>query len=87
VNTTYSEHQKIVTVEMKCMRRTAGYTWTDHRTNREIAKELNITPVLHKIQECKRYWVQHVNRMPHNRLPRIIKNYNPKRKREPRNTI
>jgi hypothetical protein len=26
------------------MRRTAGYTWTDHKTNTEIAKELNITP-------------------------------------------
>jgi hypothetical protein len=30
---------------MKCMRNTAGYTWTDHTTNTEIAKELNITPV------------------------------------------
>jgi hypothetical protein len=35
---------------MKYMRRTAGYTWTDHRTNTETAKELNITPVLDKTQ-------------------------------------
>jgi hypothetical protein len=28
---------------MKYMRRTAGYTWTDHRTNTEISKELNVT--------------------------------------------
>jgi hypothetical protein len=28
---------------MKYMRRTAGYTWTDYKTNTEIAKELNIT--------------------------------------------
>jgi hypothetical protein len=27
-----------------------GWTWTDHKTSREIAKELNITPVLDKIQ-------------------------------------
>jgi hypothetical protein len=27
------------------MRRTAGHTWTDHRTNTETATELNITPV------------------------------------------
>jgi hypothetical protein len=26
------------------MRITAGYTWTDHKTNTEITKELNITP-------------------------------------------
>jgi hypothetical protein len=30
---------------MKCMRNTAEYTWTDHTTNTEIAKELNITPL------------------------------------------
>jgi hypothetical protein len=43
------------------MRRTAGYTWTDHKTNTEIAKELNMTPVLDKIQDYKRNWIQHVN--------------------------
>jgi hypothetical protein len=29
---------------MKYMRITAGYAWTDHKTNTEITKELNITP-------------------------------------------
>jgi len=28
------------------MRRTAGYTWTDYKTNEQIAKELKITPIL-----------------------------------------
>jgi hypothetical protein len=31
--------------EMKYKRKTAGYTWTDDKTNTDIAKELNITPV------------------------------------------
>jgi hypothetical protein len=31
------------------MIKTAGYTWTDYKTKTEIAKELNITPVLYKI--------------------------------------
>jgi hypothetical protein len=30
------------------MRITAGYTWTDYKTNTEIAKELKITPILDK---------------------------------------
>jgi hypothetical protein len=30
---------------MKYMRITAGYIWTDHKTNTETAKELNTTPV------------------------------------------
>ena len=59
------------------MRRTAGYTWTDYKTNLHNAKELEITPVLDKLSEYKRNWIQHVNRMPRNRLPRIMKHYSP----------
>ena len=39
----------------------------------EIAKELNMTPVLDKIQEHRRNCVQRTNIMPRNKLPRIIK--------------
>jgi uncharacterized C2H2 Zn-finger protein len=60
--------------EMKYMRKTAGYTWTDYKTNTEIAEELNTTPVWGKIQEYKRNWLKHVNRTHHYRLPRILKN-------------
>jgi hypothetical protein len=38
-----------------------------YKTNTEIDKELNITPVLEKLQDCKRKRVLHVNRMPRNR--------------------
>jgi hypothetical protein len=31
------------------MRRTAGYIWTDYKTNAQIAKELKITPILDRI--------------------------------------
>jgi hypothetical protein len=62
---------------MKYMRRTAGYTWTDYKTNTQIAKELKITPILDKLQEYKRNWRQHVNRMPCNRLPRVMKHHSP----------
>jgi hypothetical protein len=62
---------------MKYMRRTAGYIWTDYKTNIQIAKELKITPVLDKLLEYKRKWIQHVNRMLHNRLPRVMKLYSP----------
>ena len=43
--------RRITAAEMKYMRRTAGYTGTDHRTNTQIAKEFKITPILDKIQE------------------------------------
>jgi hypothetical protein len=62
---------------MKYMKRTTGYTRTDYKTNTQIAKELKITPVLGKLLQYKRNWIQHVNRMPRNRLPRIMKHYSP----------
>jgi hypothetical protein len=46
---------------MKYMRRTAGYIWTDYKTNGQIVKELKITPSLDKLLEYKRNWIQHVN--------------------------
>jgi hypothetical protein len=58
---------------MKYIRRTAGYTWTDYKTNAQIAKELKITPMLDKLLEYNRSWIQHVNRMPRNKLPRVMK--------------
>jgi len=58
---------------MKYVRRTAGYTWTDYKTNAQNAKELKIIPLLEKLVEYKRNWIQHVNRMPRNRLPRVMK--------------
>jgi hypothetical protein len=39
---------------MKYVRKTAGYTWTDYKTNTELAKELNKTPVLDKIKKYGR---------------------------------
>ena len=67
--------RRITAAGMKYMRRTAGYTWTDYRTNTQIAKELKITLILDKLLEYKRNWIQHVYRMSRNRLPRVIKHY------------
>jgi len=67
--------------EMKYMRKAAEYTLIDYKSNTEIAKELNINPVLEKVQDYRRYGIQHVNRMLHNRLPRKVKYYRPKHRR------
>ena len=69
--------RRIIAAEMKYMRRTAGYTWTDYKTNAQIANELKITPILDKLPEYKRNWIQYVNRVPRNRLPRVMKHYSP----------
>jgi len=73
--------RRISAAEMKYVRRTTGYTWTDYKTNSQIAKELKITPIWDKLLEYKRSWIQHVNRMPRKRLPRVMKNYSPNGRR------
>jgi len=72
-----SDARRITAAEMKHMRRTAGYTWTDYKTNSQITKELKITPILDKLLEYNRSWIQRVNRMPRNRLPTVMKHYSP----------
>jgi hypothetical protein len=37
--------------EMKYMRKTAGHTWTDYKTNNEIAKELQFWTKYRNIEE------------------------------------
>ena len=69
--------RRITAADMKYMRRTAGYTQRDFKTNTQIAKELKITPILDKLLEYKRNWIQHVKTMPRNTLPRIMKHYSP----------
>jgi hypothetical protein len=67
---------------MKYMRRTARYNWADCKTNAQIAKELKITPILDKLLEYKRNWIQHINGMPRNRLSRVIKHHSPTGRRD-----
>jgi len=47
----------------------------------QIAKELKITPILDKLLEYKINYIQHVNRIPRNRLPRVMKHYSPSGRR------
>ena len=67
---------------MKYMRRTAGYTWTDYKTDTQITKELKIIRILEKLLEYKSNWIQHINRMSRNRLPRVMKPYSPNWQKE-----
>jgi hypothetical protein len=46
-----NDARRITAAEMKYMRRTAGYTWTDYRANAQVAKELKITQILDKLPE------------------------------------
>jgi len=42
-----------------------------------MEKELKIAPILEKLLEYKRSWIENVTRMPRNRLPMVMKHYSP----------
>ena len=65
--TTKAREARRITTEMKYMRKIAEHIRTDCETNTNITKEIIITPILDKIQEYKRNWLQHVSRIPSNR--------------------
>jgi hypothetical protein len=87
IDTKARDIRRITAAEMKYMTITAGYIWTDYKTNAQIAKELKITPILDKLLEYKGKWIQYVNRMPRNRLPRVMKHYSPAGRRNHGRTL
>jgi len=60
------QRRRTEAAEMKLLRPLAGYTLYDHKTNDYIRRELRITGILEKIDEYRRNWLSHVQRMPQN---------------------
>jgi hypothetical protein len=62
---------------MKLLRPLAGYTLYDHKTNDSILRELQTDCILDKIDEYRRNWHLHLQRMPQNRIPLKSYHYSP----------
>jgi len=56
-------------------------TFYDHKTNDYIRRELQITGILDKIDEYRRNWFQHLQRMSQNRTPLKSYYYRPQGRR------
>jgi len=67
--------------EMKLLRPLAGYTIYDHKTNDYIHCELWITGILYNIDEYRRNWLSHLQRMPQKRIPLKSYHYRPQGRR------
>lgn len=79
---TLAQLRRIEAAEMRLLRPLAGYTLYDHKRNADIRKELNITAITDTISTYRNNWYEHVLRMPNNRLPQRVFNYNPGGKRD-----
>jgi len=75
------QRRRTEAAKMKLLRHLAGYTLYDHKTNDYIHPELRITGILDKIDEYRRNWLSHFQRMPQNRISLKSYHYRPQRKR------
>ena len=66
---------------MKLLRPLAGYTFYDYKTNKSISRELQTDCILDKIDEYRRNWLAHIQRMPQNQIPLKSYLYSPQGKR------
>ena len=66
---------------MKLLRSLAGYTFYDYKTNKSIRRELQTDCILDKIDEYRRNWLEHIQRMPQNRITLKSYLYSPQGKR------
>jgi len=58
--------QKLVTCEMKCLRKAVNKTRRDKIRNEVIRDMVGATPVLHHIEQQRTKWFGHLTRMPPN---------------------
>jgi hypothetical protein len=66
---------------MKLLSPLAGHTFSDHKTNDSTRSELRTECTLDKIDEYRRNWLLHLQRMPQNRIPLKSYRYSPQGKR------
>jgi hypothetical protein len=75
-----NDKTRITAAEMRFMR-TVKYILNNYKRNDDILKELKTEPVIGKILKYKNNWIQHVNRMQTERIPKLLKNSKPRGRR------
>jgi hypothetical protein len=70
---------KIQATEMRSVK---GCTKPDHIKNEDIRKELDTDSTQYKIENYRKKWIEHLDRMPDERIPKQILKYKPKGRRD-----
>jgi hypothetical protein len=72
---TKRQKSRLEAAEMRSLRSLAGYRLIDHRRNEDIRGELQIIDINSRIKEYQIKWLQHLQRIEHNRIPKLLLNY------------
>jgi hypothetical protein len=73
---------RIQTAEMRFVRKVKGCCRLDRIRNEDTRAELNICSINERIADYRNRWKDHISRMEDHRLPKQIKKYKPKGKRD-----
>jgi hypothetical protein len=68
-----NDKTRISAAEMRFMRTTAKYIWSNYIRTDGILKYLKTEPVMGKILKYKNSWIPHVNRMQRLSIPKPLK--------------
>ena len=75
------EEQRLEAAQMKFLRYLLGITKLDKEKNQCIRDKTGAQNIVKEIQQYQKKWLQHVQRMDRNRLPRQALKYRPERRR------
>jgi hypothetical protein len=65
---------RLEAAEMRFLRSVAGYRLTDHRRDEDIREEIQIKDINSRIKDYQIKWLQHLERMEQNRIPKLLLN-------------
>ena len=80
------EEQRLEAAQMQFLRHLPGITKLDKEKNQCIRQKTGVQNIVKELKQYQKKWLQHVQRMDTNRLPKQALQYKPKRKKEHRTT-
>jgi hypothetical protein len=75
------DEQRLEAAQMKCLRHLRGITELDRQRNQSMREKPGVQNTVLEIKQYQREWLQHVERMDTDRIPKQALQYRPKGKR------
>jgi hypothetical protein len=75
------EEQRLEAAQVKFLRHLLGITKLDKEKNQTIRERLGVQNIVKEIKQYQQKWLQHVQRMDTNRIPKQALQYTPKGRR------
>jgi hypothetical protein len=75
------EEQSLEAAQVKFLRHLLGITKLDKGKNQRVSEKLGVQNIVREIRQYQQKWLQHVQRMDTNRIPKQALQYRPKGRR------